>query len=588
MEKIELTLKANNADERHEPAQELGALPDYLSRFIVEHSHVGFLVIDDAYRAVYANAELERITGYGLSELIGNDFRNFLAEDSQKQVTERYRSRQQGGHGDRMPGTYEVAFHRKDGGRRTVEITVALTRSPEGKALTVVQVFDVSVRKEMASELAKSREKYQDLFNNVFDLIYLHDLEGRIFDTNSHYISLMGGSRDSIINRNIREFIPQRFHPEFDAYLERIVKNGLDEGVATIEVPGDKERQLEYRNSLITEKGAPVGVRGSARDITDRRQAKKILVESEQHLREVIEGSPIPVMVINRNHMVTHWNEACEKLTGIRRESVVGTDRQWQGLYSVKSPLLSDLVLTGASKQTFRRHYGSKCRQSRTVSGAWEAEGFFPDLNEKGRWLFFTAAPLRDGRGDISGAMETWIDITEKKRAEKNLLKMHEALEQKVKERTRALEEANVALQVLLKKRESDRMDLGEQMVVNIREIISPYIERMKQTSSPEMQKVLLEIIERNLEDLASPFINDLSKTLHKLTPSEIQIINLIKLNKTTKEIAGLLNCSARTVDTHRNNIRKKLGIKNQKINLKSYLISIGTTASSSPADSTY
>jgi len=578
MEKLELRLKKNDGGSPQLSAEARTKLLDSdLYQFIVEHSHVGFLVIDDAYRAVYANTELERITGYALSELIGNDFRGFLADESQDQVTERYRNRQQG---DQIPGTYEVAIHRKDGQRLTVEISVALTQSSAGQVLTVVQVFDVSARKQMASELTKSREKYQDLFQNVFDLIYLHDLEGHIFETNSHYITLMGGSRDCIINRNIRDFVPQRLHPEFDAYLERIVKNGIDEGVATIAVPGDKERHLEYRNSLITEKGVPVGVRGSARDITDRRQAKKILVENEQHLREVIEGSPIPVMVINREHIVIHWNEACEKLTGIRRESVVGSDRQWQGLYSQKCPLLSDLVLDGASKQLFKRYYGKKCRQSRTVSGAWEAEGFFPDLTKKGRWLFFTAAPLRDDNGNINGAMETWIDITEKKRAEKNLLKMHEALEQKVKERTLALEEANVAMKVLLKKRETDRMDLGQQMVVNIREIISPYIERMKQTSSPEMQKVLLEIIERNLEDLASPFINDLSKTLHKLTPSEIQIINLIKLNKTTKEIAGLLNCSARTVDTHRNNIRKKMGIKNQKINLKSYLISIGQTAS--------
>ncbi len=92
------------------------------------------------------------------------------------------------------------------------------------------------------------------------------------------------------------------------------------------------------------------------------------------------------------------------------------------------------------------------------------------------------------------------------------------------------------------------------------------------------MQKVLIEIIEQNLEDIASPFMRDLSKTLHKLTPSEIQIINLIKHNKTTKEISDLLNISNRTVDTHRANIRKKLGIKNQKINLKSFLLSIGQT----------
>ena len=197
-------------------------------------------------------------------------------------------------------------------------------------------------------------------------------------------------------------------------------------------------------------------------------------------------------------------------------------------------------------------------------------------MASRGKWLFVTAAPIKDSEGNITGAVETLLDITEKKRAEQNLLKMHEALEEKVKDRTQSLEEANIAMKVLLKKREEDRRDLEDQMLINIREIILPYLERLKNSPLKENQKVYLDIIQRNLLDIASPFMRGLSDTFHRLTPAEIQIINLIKQEKTSKEIADFLNISPRTVEFHRDNIRKKLGIKNRKINLRSYLLSIG------------
>jgi len=187
-----------------------------------------------------------------------------------------------------------------------------------------------------------------------------------------------------------------------------------------------------------------------------------------------------------------------------------------------------------------------------------------------------TAAPIKDSEGNITGAVETLLDITEKKRAEQNLLKMHEALEEKVKDRTQSLEEANIAMKVLLKKREEDRQDLEEQMLINIREIVLPYLEKLKSSPLKENQKVYLDIIERNLLDIASPFMKGLSEIFHRLTPAEIQILNLIKQDKTSKEIADFLSISPRTVEFHRDNIRKKLGIKKQKINLRSYLLSIG------------
>jgi DNA-binding NarL/FixJ family response regulator len=166
-------------------------------------------------------------------------------------------------------------------------------------------------------------------------------------------------------------------------------------------------------------------------------------------------------------------------------------------------------------------------------------------------------------------------DITQRKQAERNLLKIQNALERKVKERTRNLQESNVALEVLLKKRENDRRDVEEHVILNIRESISPYIERLKNSPLKDRQKVYLEIIERNLKEIAAPFMRGLSDTFHKLTPTEIQVINLVKQEKTTKEMANFLGVSPRTVEYHRDNIRKKLGIANQKINLRSYLLSI-------------
>lgn len=139
-------------------------------------------------------------------------------------------------------------------------------------------------------------------------------------------------------------------------------------------------------------------------------------------LSEIIEGNSIPTFVIDRHHVLTHFNRACENLTGISAQELLGTRDQWRAFYASPRPVLADLLVDKVPESEIRAHYSNKYRPSRVIEGAYEAEDFFPALGENGRWLFFTAAVLRNGRGEIIGAIETLQDITEQKQAEEAVL----------------------------------------------------------------------------------------------------------------------------------------------------------------------
>ena len=173
-------------------------------------------------------------------------------------------------------------------------------------------------------------------------------------------------------------------------------------------------------------------------------------------------------------------------------------------------------------------------------------------------------------------------DTSERVLAEKALRKVSRDLEHRVNEKTRELkdkaknlQEVNTALKVLLKRRDADKKELEEKVLLNVREMIEPYLNKLKKTKLDEMQKTYLGIIESNLNDIISPFVCGVSINLLNFTPTELQVAKLVKQGKITKEIASILNLSAKTIEFHRDNIRKKLGINNKKINLRTYLLSL-------------
>lgn len=152
-----------------------------------------------------------------------------------------------------------------------------------------------------------------------------------------------------------------------------------------------------------------------------RRDAEKSLVDSQERLSAIVSGLTIPTFVIDAAHIVTHWNNACQKITGVPSREVIGTRGQWRAFYHDERPVMADLIVNGSTETVVAQHYGEKYQRSAVINDAFEAEAFFPHFGETGKWLFFTASPLKDSTGRVIGAIETLQDITDRKLAEEAL-----------------------------------------------------------------------------------------------------------------------------------------------------------------------
>ena len=225
-------------------------------------------------------------------------------------------------------------------------------------------------------------------------------------------------------------------------------------------------------------------------------------------------------------------------------------------------------------------------------------------VNEDGVYRFLTK-PL-DGallRLALFAATEKYNFDAERRRLQEELQRLHDGLEHRVAERTeelrqtndeltteiaahkltedaltaqsRELEETNTALHVMLRHREEDLQKTEQKIVANLQKLVLPYIGELKQLRLSPGQSNCVEIIDANLQQVISPFLQNLTARYSTFTPREILVSNLIVEGKTSKEIADIINSAPRSVDFHRNNIRKKAGLTGKKTSLRSFLLTL-------------
>jgi PAS domain S-box-containing protein len=194
--------------------------------------------------------------------------------------------------------------------------------------------------------------------------------------------------------------------------------------------------ELTARRLDISDRPAVVS---TCQDLSDIRHVQISLLNTSQVLNQILDSDPVPTFVIDAEHRVTHWNRACEQLTGRDWWDMQGVIEKGPVFYGKDRPLLCDLIVDGTDAEALEALYPGRIRASQVSEGAYEAEGFFQNFGESGRWLFFTAAPLRGPGGQVVGAIETLQDVTQRRNAEEELTRHRNQLEVLVEERTAEL-----------------------------------------------------------------------------------------------------------------------------------------------------
>jgi PAS domain S-box-containing protein len=285
--------------------------------------------------------------------------------------------------------------------------------------------------------------------------------------------------------------------------------------------------------------------------------------ESEKRFRQLVENIEEVFWVVSPDWNEVHYiSPAYEKVWGRSCESLYEQPRSWL-----------DYVIEEDREQTI-------AAINRKIAGDF-SDKTFPEYrivrpDGSTRWISARAFEIRDESGEIYRIAGIAEDISERKKAEAALRENEKTLALHAEH----LKEVNTALKVLLEHREEEKKQSDENILINLKKLILPYIEKIEKSKLNEKNATYLGIIKSNLSELVSPFANKLSSKYYELTPSEIQIADLIKHGKTSKEIASLLNVSPKAISFHRGNIRKKLGLANKKINLISYLQSFPSVKS--------
>ncbi len=323
---------------------------------------------------------------------------------------------------------FPATMRRTDGGE--FEALITATRGGEDQSRFGI-IRDVTQLRRDQQALGQSEARYRRLVENAPDIIYRWSfLEDRFDYVSSAVAEITGYSPGRVVEGEVA--LGKIVHPEHRQrvrqHWSRLLKSQPgepEEAEFMIIDSAGRTRWLRDKALLVRDElGRPWYLEGIATEITESKLLEQELTRGRQMVESTLQGLPAAVMIIDRDHRVVHWNRAMEGLTGLAAERMVGSDRQWRPFYLEPRPVLADLVLEGDPQQIMERYVGMELKRSLLIQGGLEGEGFFPTLGPNGRHLYFLAAPIRDQDGEITHAVETLVDLSDKRLLERELRRL--------------------------------------------------------------------------------------------------------------------------------------------------------------------
>jgi PAS domain S-box-containing protein len=443
-------------------------------------------------------------------------------------------------------------------------------------------------RKQAEEALRESEAKYHSLYDTMREGVAIHEVvydesgEAKdyiILDVNPSYEKTLGLKKEKAVGQRASELYGtgqapyiqiyekvaasreplsfETYFPAMDKHFSISVFSPRRGQFATVfaditerkqaeealqRIHGELERQVGERTAELV--GANEQLK---REVDERKQVEEILRVKDNAIKSAINA--IAFAEVGGN--LTYVNKSFLKLWGY------DSDRHVLGRPAMEFWQEPDKALELMESLPYRRNWKGELVAKRPDGSTFDAQ--------------ISASMITDGAGTPTQMMASFLDITERKRAEQALKEKEAELTIKAKN----LEEVNTALRVLLKRREEDKGELEQKVLSNVKDLVLPYLERLQKTSLDANQISCVSIMESNLNEIISPFSRKLSSKYLRLTPTEIRVADLVKNGKTTKEIAEFMNLSEKTIQAHRDNIRKKTGIKHKKTNLRTYLSSL-------------
>jgi len=514
-------------------------------RLLSEAAFEAIIIHEDGV-LLKANDQFFKMFGYKPKELLGSQVvPKVIAKESLEFVKKKIASK--------SSTPYEAMGSKKKGHK----FPIAAHAKPikyQGREVRVVAIRDLSYQKKSARALRESEERFRELAEHLREVFWLFDWPAqKVIYVSPAYEEIWGRSIEGLYKKY--EEWANSIHPDDLTYAAESFAQITQSGGGEIREyriirPDGSVRWISDKGFAIhDENGNIYRIAGIAEDITERKLAQQALQESEEKFRTVAEQSP-NMIFINKHGKIVYVNPTCEEMMEYNKEEFYSPDFDFLSLIAPES--------VETVRSSFKRHN----------AGQEVAPYEYSLINKKSNRIeVIITTKLINFEGDpaILGIV---TDISDRKKAENALKEKDKTLERQ----TQHLAEVNTALKVLLEHREQEKQELEENLLANIKKLVFPYLEKLDRHRLEAETRTYLDIIKSNLKDLVSPLASTLSSNYLALTPTELQITDLIKHGKTSKEIAAMLHVSAKAVAFHRGNIRNKLGLTNKKINLQTYL----------------